>query len=102
MFKKNLVWQSNALKFVALWVRTRIAQRHQNVLVGLHVRLTPTIATPNILSEIALEQVGLWQRKGALRLHSQHERLRALGEEILAHGRDTDAGSAGGAAQPAE
>lgn len=101
MFQKNLVWPSNCLKFGLLWVRTRVAQRHQNVLVGLHVRLTPTIATPNILSEIALEQVGLWQRRGALRLHSQHERLRALGEEILRNVRDTPTDGEG-VPQPAE
>lgn len=88
MFRKNLRWSSKCLKFGALWVRTRIGQRHQNVLVRVHVRLTPTISTPNILSDIGLEQVGLWQRRGALRLHSQEERLRVLGEEIV-RGADT-------------
>lgn len=112
MLKQKLGWPVKCLKFGALWVRSRIGQHHQNALVRAHVRLTPTISTPNIISDIALEQVGLWQRRGALRQHSLNERMRVLGEEIAlgtnttpdrsAHRADTpDTGAGRPAGRPA-
>jgi len=70
-------------RFGFWWCQYLLHRRVCSAVTRAHVRARPTTSTPSTLSDIALEQTALWQRRLDQRCHVLKQRYEQAGKEYL-------------------